>query len=267
MDIKHTAVTIAALLLPSMLSAQAPLPTLYVTGDSTANNADHRGWGDPLAAYFDAAKVNVVNRARAGRSSRTFYTEGLWDKVRDDLKPGDYVLIEFGHNDGGAPDKPPFRGSLPGLGEETLTVTSPKGEQETVHTFGWYIRKFVADAKAKGATPILLSPTVRNIWTGDTVERAMGRFGQWSQEIAVSENIAFIDHANTIADTYERLGPEKVKQYFPQDHTHTSAEGANLNASPMKIHYLDLGAWPPRPSPLGRQSRLATFRGWSLGLR
>ena len=66
--------------------AQDRLPTLYVIGDSTANNADHRGWADPFAAYFDPAKIHVVNRARAGRSSRTFVTEGLWDDVRDSLQ-------------------------------------------------------------------------------------------------------------------------------------------------------------------------------------
>jgi len=218
-------------ILLALPAAAQTLSTLWVTGDSTANNTDHRGWGDPLAAYFDASKINVVNRARAGRSSRTFFTEGLWDKVRDDLKPGDYVLIEFGHNDGGAPDKPPFRGSLPGIGEETLEAAGRNGEQETVHTFGWYIRRFIADAKAKGATPIVLSPTIRNIWTGATVERAMGRFTEWDREIAKAENVAFIDHANAIADAYEQLGPEKVKEFFPQDHTHTSPEGADLNAA------------------------------------
>jgi len=69
------------------LSAQTAKPTIYVIGDSTASNANHRGWADPFADYFDASKVNVVNRARAGRSSRTFVTEGLWDKVRDQLQP------------------------------------------------------------------------------------------------------------------------------------------------------------------------------------
>ena len=211
--------------------AQPNLPTLWVTGDSTANNADHRGWGDPLASYFDPAKINVVNRARAGRSSRTFFTEGLWDKVRESLKPGDYVIVEFGHNDGGAPETAPFRGSLPGLGEETQEVAMPNGAKEVVHTFGWYIRKFVADAKAKGATPILSSPTIRNIWAGGKVERAMGHFGEWDSEIAKVEKLAFLDHSNATADVYETMGPEKVKALFPQDHTHTSVEGADLNAS------------------------------------
>ena len=213
-----------------LVFAQPNLPTLWVTGDSTANNADHRGWGDPLASYFDPAKIRVVNRARAGRSSRTFFAEGLWEAVRQQLKPGDYVLIEFGHNDGGPVDKPPARGSLPGTGEETQEVTKPDGSHETVHTFGWYLRKFVADTKAAGANPILLSPTVRNIWTGGDVERHMGHFSEWSEEVAKAEGLPFVDHATLIADVYERLGPDKVKEYFPQDHTHTSQAGADLNA-------------------------------------
>ena len=216
---------------PAAMPLNPALPTVWVVGDSTANNANHRGWGDPLASYFDPAKANVVNRARAGRSSRTFYTEGLWDRVREQLKSGDYVLIEFGHNDGGAFDRPPYRGSLPGLGEETQEFTKPDGSHETVHTFGWYNRKFIDDSKAAGAHPILLSPTVRNIWTGPNVERAMGHFGEWDAEIAKAEEIPFVDHANAIADVYERMGPEKVKELFPQDHTHTSPEGADLNAS------------------------------------
>src|SRR4051812_28588463 len=80
------------------------LPTVYVIGDSTANNTEHRGWGDPFIDLFDHTKANVVNRARAGRSSRSFQTEGLWDKLLQDLRPGDFVLIQFGHNDGGPID-------------------------------------------------------------------------------------------------------------------------------------------------------------------
>jgi lysophospholipase L1-like esterase len=82
-------------------SAWGQVPTVWVVGDSTANNANRRGWGDPLASYFDQERVRTVNRARAGRSSRTFVTEGLWENVRRELKPGDYVLLQMGHNDGG----------------------------------------------------------------------------------------------------------------------------------------------------------------------
>src|ERR1041385_8572314 len=70
-----------------------PLPTLFIIGDSTVNNSDQgmQGWGNVIADYFDKTKITVVNRARGGRSSRTFYTEELWAKVLAELKPGDFV--------------------------------------------------------------------------------------------------------------------------------------------------------------------------------
>ncbi len=209
----------------------APIPTVYVIGDSTASNANRRGWADPFADYFDHAKINVVNRARAGRSSRTFVTEGLWDRVLTDLKPGDFVLIQFGHNDGGPPDKDRARGSLPGLGDESEDFTLPDGKQESVYTFGHYMRKFISDTKAKGATPIVLSLTVRSIWEGTTVERGNGKYSQWSADIAKTAGVSFLDVTNAIADEYEKMGQDKVKEFFPEDHTHTTPTGADLNAS------------------------------------
>jgi lysophospholipase L1-like esterase len=214
-----------------MAYAQDAKPTIYVVGDSTANNTGHKGWGDPFADYFDQTKVNVLNRAIAGRSARTFFNEGRWEAVRQDLKAGDFVLIQFGHNDGGEPDKPPGRGDLPGIGDEEKEIATPAGKQEVVHTFGWYLRQFVNGTKAHGATAIMLSPTVRNIWTGATVERQMGHFAQWSQDVAKSEGLTFLDESNAIADRYEKMGPEKVTPLFPEDHTHTSPEGADLVAS------------------------------------
>lgn len=227
--------------LNSAISAQTPspsplnpnLPSLFVVGDSTANNNANGGlgWGEPFKAYFDTSKINVVNRARAGRSSRTFQAEGLWDKVLSEIKSGDVVLIQFGHNDGGAVDTEKMRGSLPGLGEETKVVTKSDDIQETVHTFGWYMRKYIADTKAKGATPVILSLTVRNIWKDGKVERGSGQFSTWAATIAQSGQTEFIDLTNIIADKYEQLGEEKVKELFGSDHTHTSPKGAELNAS------------------------------------
>src|SRR6185369_14755803 len=101
------------------------LPTIFVVGDSTANNHANGGlgWGDPFINYFDATKVNVLNRARGGRSSRTFITEGLWDKVLGEMKKRDFVLIQFGHNDAGAINDPSrARGSLPGIGDERQEI-------------------------------------------------------------------------------------------------------------------------------------------------
>src|ERR1700722_5912108 len=162
---------------PARLTTLNPsLRTIFVAGDSTAaRGAGERqqGWAVPFANYFDAAKMNVANRARGGRSSRTFITEGLWDAMLAEVKAGDVVLIQFGHNDSGAiNDNSRARGSLPGLGDETQEIDNLLTKKhEVVHTYGWYMRKMIADTKAKGATPIVLSLTVRDIWDNGHVER------------------------------------------------------------------------------------------------
>src|SRR6266849_2440104 len=157
------------------------LMILFVVGDSTANNNANgaQGWGDPFISYFDEKKINVLNRARGGRSSRTFITEGLWDKVLSEMKKGDFVLIQFGHNDAGAiNDASRARGSLRGTGEETQEIDNLLTKKhEVVHTYGWYMHKYVADTKAKGATPIILSPIPRKIWKDGKVVRASGDYG------------------------------------------------------------------------------------------
>jgi lysophospholipase L1-like esterase len=142
-------------------------------------------------------------------------------------------LIELGHNDGGAVnDASRARGSLPGLGDETQEIDNLLTKQhEIVHTYGWYLRKMIADARTKGATPILLSLTVRNIWKDGRVERGSGKFAQWTAEVAQAQKVIFVDHTKLIADKYEQLGEAKVKELFGPDHTHTSPAGAELNAS------------------------------------
>lgn len=209
------------------------VPTLFIVGDSTASNGPDLGWGSHLGKYFDPSKIRVVNCARGGRSSRTFLTEGLWDQVLGEMRAGDFVLIQFGHNDGGPiNDDRRARGSLPGLGDETQEIHNRvTNADEVVHTYGWYMRRFIADAKAKGATPIVLSLTVRNIWNEGRVERGSGRYSQWSAEIAKAEGVPFVDLTSIIADQYELLGAIRVAEFFPRDHTHTSAEAANLNAA------------------------------------
>lgn len=90
-------------------------PTLWLIGDSTVRNGRSDGagglwgWGDWLAPHFDTNKLRIVNRALGGRSSRTFLTEGLWAKVVAELQPGDFVMMQFGHNDGGER----FKGTRP----------------------------------------------------------------------------------------------------------------------------------------------------------
>lgn len=215
-------------------AADAPrLPTLFLIGDSTVNNGTKglEGWGTALPSFFDRTKINVVNHARGGRSSRTFLTEGLWGKVLADIQPGDYVLMQFGHNDGGSVTTS-YRASLKGNGDETQEVTDKvTGKSETVHTYGWYLRRYITDAKAKGATPIVLSPVPRNIWSGGKVARANNDYGKWAAAAAQAEGVGFIDLNGTIAKHYEDLGEDKVKAFFPQDHTHTNPDGAQLNAA------------------------------------
>jgi lysophospholipase L1-like esterase len=210
------------------------LPTIFLAGDSTAQVGDprHTGWGKFFAAYVDLKKANWINAAIGGRSSRTYVSEGRWARLLSNLKPGDFVFIQFGHNDGGAiNDTSRARGSLPGLGDETQAIVNGVTHQhEIVHTYGWYMKKMVEEAKAKGATPILISLTVRDIWKDGRVERINGQFSQWTRQIAVAERVAFIDLTDMVADRYDQMGEAAVKPFFPADHTHTSPDGAALNA-------------------------------------
>ncbi len=220
-------------------AADAPAPpTLWLIGDSTVRNGQGNGagalwgWGDLLAPHFDTNKIHVMNRALGGRSSRSFLTEGLWGKVLAEVKPGDFVMMQFGHNDGGERFKGTRpRASLRGNGEETEAgVVEQTGKAETVHTFGWYLRRYIADTKAKGATPIVCSLIPRNDWRDGKVLRASASHAKWAKEAAESGGARFIDLNEIIARRYEELGQEKVRPFFPQEHTHTGLAGAEVNA-------------------------------------
>lgn len=214
-------------------------PTLYLVGDSTVKNGTGKGggglwgWGDLIHEQFDTSKITIVNEALGGRSSRTFQTQGLWDEVLKQLKPGDFVLIQFGHNDAGKiNDNSRARGTIRGVGNETKEIDNLlTGKHEIVHTFGWYMRKYIADTKAKGATPIVLSLVARNVWEDGKVARASDSYAKWAEESAKSERAFYVDLNDLVATRYEALGPEKVKEnLFLEDHTHTTLEGARVNA-------------------------------------
>lgn len=210
-------------------------PTLYIIGDSTVRNQDstgQRGWGSHIAKYLDTNKISVSNQAMAGRSTRTFIKEGRWDKVLSALKKGDFVMMQFGHNEGSKPDtnRRGYRGVLRGIGEDSVVLTWPNNSVEVVHSYGWYIRKFIRDAKAKGATPVVLSMIPRNQFSDGKTIRADNDFGKWAREAAEQEGAYFIDLNAITADKYDKLGPDETKKYFPGDHTHTNPAGAALNA-------------------------------------
>lgn len=214
---------------------QKPKPTLYIIGDSTVKNTNegYSGWGSYIHELFDSTRISISNQAMAGRSTRTFVKEGRWNKVMSKLKPGDFVIMQFGHNEGSEPDtsKAGYRGVLRGTGEETKELTWKDGEKEVVHTYGWYLRKFVNDARSKGATPIITSMIPRNQWKDGKVVRANDSFGKWAAEVAQAEGVYFVDLNQITADKYDRMGPEQVKMLFPTDHTHTNPEGARINAA------------------------------------
>jgi rhamnogalacturonan acetylesterase len=222
----------------SFLLLSKERPTLYIIGDSTVRNterADARaqwGWGSFIAGYFDTTSLRVRNAAIGGRSSRTFMNEGRWDRIKSELGKGDYVLIQFGHNDGGPlDDSARARGSIRGIGTESREVYNPvQKKQEVVYTFGQYLRTYIRDAKAAGATPVVCSPIPRNIWKDGKVVRSKESYAGWAQTIAAEEGVSFIDLNELVAAKYEELGQDSVKTFFPIDHTHTNQDGARLNA-------------------------------------
>lgn len=224
-----------------ILAFTRPAPVcLYIIGDSTVKTGSGKGengqwgWGSILPQYFDTTRISILNHAIGGRSSRTFVSEGRWDKVLSELKKGDYVLMQFGHNDSSpVNDTLRARGTIKGLGEESEEIDNMiTHKHETVHTYGWYMRKYVDEAKAKGAIPIICSPIPRNSWENGRIVRPTDSYPQWAQAVAKSNGAFFIDLYERVARAYDPTPPTEVKQqYFtPADDTHTSRQGAVLNA-------------------------------------
>jgi rhamnogalacturonan acetylesterase len=230
-------------------SSDPKLPTLFVVGDSTAapDSGDVYGWGVPLPRYFDLSRINVVNRARGGRSSRTFLTEGLWSGVLKELKGGDFVLLQMGHNDSSAiNDAKRARGSLPGVGDEFQEIDNQlTHNKEFVHTFGWYMGRFVEEARAKGAYPILLSPTVVDVWKDGHVQHGPGQYALWTADIALETKAPFVDLTGLLAARYEAMGPKVVGTLFSgQDTVHMNRLGAGYIASVVAEGLLSLPGNP-----------------------
>lgn len=227
---------VLGLLAASLLASAADRrPTLYLIGDSTVANSTpgFQGWGRPLVNYFDTNRLAIVNLARGGRSSRTYFTEGLWSNVVSRLQPGDYVMMQFGHNDAGPLDTGRARASLPGDSDETRVITNQtSGVVETVHTYGWYLRRFITEARERGATPVVLSPIARNQWRDGKVVRATDTFSAWARSAAETNGVKFIDLNHLTATRFEQEGRRRVAElYFTtNDHTHTTPAGADLVA-------------------------------------
>ena len=229
-------------------------PCVFFTGDSTVKNFDNEddgmwGWASQASTIFDESRITLINAARAGRSTRSFIREGLWDRVYKSLRPGDFVTIQFGHNDICPITDAKARGVIPGAKDTLHVYKMDDGTYEVVYSFGWYLKKMIDDAREKGATPILVSLTPRNEWPNGRIERRDNSYGKWYREVVEETGVEFIDMHNISADALDKMfavkklpkNKEKAKQkverikqkagvYFKKDHTHASKIGAQLNA-------------------------------------
>lgn len=196
---------------------------VWLIGDSTISIKDVRaypetGWGMPFVNFFDST-VTVDNRAKNGRSTRSFLEEGLWKPVMEDMKEGDYVFIQFGHND------------------EVPTKKTYTKEDE----FKNLLKKYIADTRSKKANPVLLTPVARRKFdNAGQIEETHAVYAQIVRDVAKEENVPLIDLAVKGKELYQQLGVEPSKLLFnyltpgehpnypdgKQDDTHFSELGA-----------------------------------------
>jgi hypothetical protein len=124
------------------------------------------------------------------------------------------------------------RASIKGVGEDTQEIDNMlTHKHEVVHSFGWYMRKYAADVKAKGGIPIIMSLVPRNTWANGKVVRASGEaYGGWAQQAATATGATFVDHNEIIAEGLDAIGPEKTLPLFADARLHASPAGAQFNA-------------------------------------
>jgi lysophospholipase L1-like esterase len=199
---------------PDAAVTQAAIPVVII-GDSTvceyATTRPDRGWGQFVAERFRTGTLEVINLAKAGRSTKTFIKEGWWKKVLE-AKPA-YVLIQFGHNDSHAPDRP----------ESTDAATTYKD----------FLRRYIDESRAVSATPILVTPVARLTFAADgTLEDTLQPYADAMKEVGKEKNVPVIDlHASSM-QLVTQLGPEKSAKMANKkgDTTHFNEEGARAMA-------------------------------------
>jgi len=246
---KHLPLSLVAIVIILFAFIPKEKPTLWLIGDSTvadgSGNNGLWGWGKFLHQFVDTNKINIRNYAQGGTSTRTFRTGGIWDKklnkigmwdsVFPNLKSGDYLLIQFGINDQSpVDDSTRSRGTLHGMGDDSVSIFNKiTQKQETVHTYGWYIKQFIIEAKAKGVKVIVCSSIPKNSWKDGKLLRGENGFCEWALETAKQQAAYSIDLNNLIGDIYEKEGEKNVteKYHIAKDNTHTVEAGAFLNAS------------------------------------
>lgn len=248
---RHLRVLPLLLLLAAFGWAERPV-TVYLTGDSTAAQKlvirrPETGWGEALQQYFDVDQVRVENHARNGRSTRTFIEEGRWRAVVERLRPGDYVFIQFGHNDASK--------------EKTDRYTPPADYRRN-------LARFVREAREKGANPVLLTPVRRRKFdSAGTLVDTHGEYPELVRAVAAEQRVPLIDMHRSSAAALTRHGVDGSKRLFLQlragenanypqgieDNTHFSPLGAEvmaaLAAEGIREAGLGIGGFLKTPAP------------------
>ncbi len=202
---------------------------IFIAGDSTASNYDvdvtpRMGWGQIFARQFKDAKVQVVNVAQSGRSSRSFITEGWFDMIKADIRKGDYLLVQFGHNDEKCGEEPPRPNTRDEIDTANL-CTYPGAAADVPAEMGFQktLEKYIAIAKDVGATPVLITPLTRRSFKdgkigGTTHTYSKGKVpGDYSQTIrdtAKANKVALIDLDQKSMDFFNKLGAEASLDYY-----------------------------------------------------
>ena len=171
----------------------------------------------------------MVNKAKAGRSARSYSVESRFDEIASLIKPNDFVVIEFGHNDGGSLSATSDNGrtDCPGAGAQTCNTNVQKG----ILTYPAYLHNATDRFTKLGAGVIIASPTPDNPWEGGKFAYGPNRFTTYGNSTASAFRQAkFVDHGTFVANAFEKLGLTEVMAFYPKDHTHTSPMGADVVA-------------------------------------
>lgn len=196
---------------------------IFMAGDSTMSIKETKaypetGWGMPFVYFWDST-VTVVNRAKNGRSTKTFISEGLWKSIYDEIQEGDYVFIQFGHNDESK--------------EKVDRYTTPEEYKAN-------LTKFVNETRAKKGIPILLTPVSRRKFKDGKAVETHAEYSPLVKEVAKALNVPLIDLDAKSLELYQQMGEENSKLLFNQD-----APGEHPNYPEGKIdntHFNELGA-------------------------
>jgi lysophospholipase L1-like esterase len=185
---------LAATPLVAALAFRAPPVTVWLAGDSTMaqKQPDKRpetGWGEALQPCFDSSEVRIANRAMNGRSTRSFVAEGRWKAIIDSLQPGDYVFIQFGHND----EK---------IG--TNNYSSPDDYRRN-------LVQFVDEVRAKRAQPVLFTPVVRRKFEGTQLVPTHGAYPDAARAAAQERSVSLVDMERASAALVQQIGPDSSR--------------------------------------------------------